>query len=147
MYRSYIVRKYHYFEIHSITKGKEEYSTMGRWVGKNMPTPSSSLLSCLSSSAGILNTFLWDLLRKWKDWGYTWLDRHCATLLNLMRQLQHCIKIEREAVWTRFLWIEGGKSMVKSPRICLSRSQLSLKHREALLIFRWRCRMYRHFFF
>lgn len=87
---------------------------------KNKPTPSGSLSSCLSSSAGILNTFLWDLLRIWKDWSYTWLDRHCATLLNLMRRAQHSIKIEREAVRTRFLRIDGEKSLVKAPQICVS---------------------------
>lgn len=90
-----------------------------RWE-KTCPPPFGSLFSCLSSSAGILNTFLWDLLRIWKDWSYTWLDRHCAALLNLMRQVRHCIKIEREAVRTRFLWIDGVKSLVKAPRICLS---------------------------
>lgn len=64
---------------------------------KNMPILFGSLSSCLSSSAGILNTFLWDLLRIWKDWSYTWLDRHCATLLNLMCQVRHHMKIESEA--------------------------------------------------
>lgn len=63
---------------------------------KNMPILFGSLSSCLL--AGILNTFLWDLLRIWKDWSYTWLDRHCATLLNLMCQVWLHMKIESEAV-------------------------------------------------
>lgn len=111
-------------------KGEKKNIYLQQMRGKKHPQP---LLFPLSSSAGILNTFLWDLLRIWKDWSYTWLDRHCATLLNLMRQVRHCIKIEREAVRTRFLWIDGVKSWSKH------RGSVSVKHREALLIFRWCC--------
>lgn len=99
-------------------KRKEIYSAEDR--NKACPHPFSRLSSCLSS-AGILNTFLWDLLRIWKDWSNTWLDRHCTTLLNLIRRLWHHIKIEREAVRTWFFWIGSVKSLVKAPQICADR--------------------------
>lgn len=48
-----------------------------------LPSPRPpSLPPCLSPRSGILATFLRDLLRIWRDWSYTWLDRHCATLIN-----------------------------------------------------------------
>lgn len=98
-------------------------------------------LSCyLSSSAGILNTFLWDLLRIWKDWRDTRLDRHCATLLNLMQP--------RTAQYEN--WKGGSENLIPPDIQCkiLGQSatdlsphcQLSLRCTEALLIFRWCCR-------
>lgn len=122
MHRSYIVRDNITLKPTVLQKGKKGIEPQADEREENTHTTSlpppllSSISTCLSSSAGILNTFLWDLLRIWKDWSYTWLDRHCATLLNLMRQVRRCIKIEREAARTWFLHV---KSLVKAHGICL----------------------------
>lgn len=63
MHRSYIVRDNTALKSAVLQRGKKEYSTFGRGEGKKQAHPLRlPLSSCLSSSAGILNTFLWDLL-------------------------------------------------------------------------------------
>lgn len=70
-------------QIGSKTKGRIIVLQAGERERRS-PAPSlpPALPLCLSPRSGILATFLRDLLRIWRDWSYTWLDRHCATLIN-----------------------------------------------------------------